>query len=60
VEGVRIVGGHLEVHVVARYGPAMSEVAEEIRLALLPTLGDVPVSVVIHDLDVDLDEVGDG
>ncbi|CAN5669510.1 hypothetical protein BH20ACT1_BH20ACT1_12520 [soil metagenome] len=55
VEGIRIVDDHLEVHVVARYGPTMSEVADEIRLALRPTLGEGPVAIVIDDLDLDPD-----
>ncbi len=52
VPGVRLGDAGLEVHVVARYGPTMPEVAEEIRGALRPLLGDAPVSVVIHDVDV--------
>lgn len=52
VTGVRVGSGGLEVHVVAHYGPTMGDVATEIRAALVPLLGDAPVSVVIHDLEI--------
>lgn len=58
VPGVRMGDAGLEVHVVARYGPTMPEVAAEIRTALLPLLGGAPVSVVIQDVDVEVDDVG--
>ncbi|MDP8955159.1 MAG: hypothetical protein M3N37_09660 [Actinomycetota bacterium] len=59
VPGVRVGEGGLEVHVVARYGPTMAQVAEEIRRGLRPLVGDAAVSVVIHDLDVDADADAD-
>lgn len=61
VAGVRMGDDGLEVHVVARYGPTMAEVAEEIRAALRPVVGDVAISVTIHDIDVGtLDRKGTG
>ncbi len=53
VEGIRVVDGHLEVHVVAQFGPSMPKVAEEVRLALRSVVGDAPVSVVIQDLELE-------
>lgn len=57
VVGVRMGDDGLEVHVVARYGPTMAEVAEEIRGALRPVVEGAPVSVVIHDIDISSDQV---
>ncbi len=55
VTGVRVGDDGLEVHVVARYGPTMSEVADEVRGALRPLIGGASVRVVIHDIDVAVD-----
>jgi hypothetical protein len=52
VPGVRVGDAGLEVHVVARYGLTMAEVADEIRVALRPLVADAAVSVVIHDVDL--------
>lgn len=52
VPGVRVVGGELEVHVVARYGSPLPGVAAEIRRALETTAGGLPVAVFIDELEV--------
>jgi hypothetical protein len=55
VPGVRMVDDVVEVHVVARYGPSLPEVADEVRQALGASMGERPVAVFIDDLDLDLD-----
>lgn len=57
VEGVRLVDDVVEVHVVARYGPSMSEVAGEVRGAVQPVVGAWPVAVVIEDVDLEFTPV---
>ena len=47
---VRIVGGIVEVHVVARWVAFLPDVAEEVRAALRPLVGSHPVSVYIDDV----------
>jgi hypothetical protein len=51
VRGVRLDGGTVEVHVAARYGAVLPDVAREVRAAVR-LLTDAPVSVFIDDLDV--------
>jgi hypothetical protein len=50
VTGVQVGGGDVTVHVVARYGPTVAEVAAEVRAALAPLVGSLAVNVVIEDL----------
>lgn len=57
VEGIRLVDDVVEVHVVARYGPSMSEVAGEVRGAVQPVVGAWPVAVVIEDIDLEFTSV---
>ena len=52
VAGVRSTAGGIEVHVVARYGPSLPDVAEEVRAAVQPVVGDRPVAVCIDDVDL--------
>ncbi|MCW2675904.1 MAG: hypothetical protein JWR70_944 [Modestobacter sp.] len=40
----------IEVHVIARYGPTMSEVAGQVRAALAALAPGSPVDVVVEDL----------
>jgi hypothetical protein len=54
VEGVRIRPGQIEVHVVARYGPTMSEVGAAVHAAVVGAAGPGEVVVGIDDLDVPL------
>ena len=55
VPGVRLGDDVLEVHVVACYGQALPDVADEIRRALVDVVGRRRIAVFIDDLDLDLD-----
>ena len=50
VEGVRVRTGHVEVHVVARYGPTMADVGAAVRTAVVATAGPLAVTVGIDDV----------
>lgn len=52
VAGVRVAPGHVEVHVVGRYGPSVAEIAAEVRRAVAAAVGTVQVDVHVDDLDV--------
>ncbi len=52
VAGVRLPGDRVEVHVAARYGTVLPRLAEEVRAAVTPVAGGLPVEVHIDDLDV--------
>jgi uncharacterized alkaline shock family protein YloU len=41
----------IEVHVIARYGPAISEVAAQVRAAVAEVAPGSPVDVVVEDVD---------
>lgn len=49
--GVQVHPASVVVHVVARYGPALSLVADQVRSAV-GALTDRPIEVVIDDLEV--------
>lgn len=53
VEGIRTGDGRVEVHVEVRYGTPLPVVADEIRTAVAARAPDVPVDVVIADLDAE-------
>lgn len=44
----------LDVHVVARFGPAMAEVESQVRAALLMAAPNSPVDLVIDDIEIPL------
>ena len=50
--GVREVEGTVEVHVVARWGTPLPEVADVVRAAVTPHAGGLPVAVFIEDIEV--------
>ena len=50
--GVREAAGGVEVHVVARWGTPLPEVAEVVRAAVTPYAGGLPVSVFVDDIEV--------
>ncbi len=52
VAGVRVDEERVQVHVVARYGPPLTEVATQIGSALAPLLADRPLRVVVEDIVV--------
>jgi len=52
VLGVREVDGTVEVHVVARWGPPLTEVGDVVRAAVTPFAGGAPVAVFVEDIEV--------
>ena len=52
VPGVRLPGDRVEVHVAALYGTVLPRLAEEVRTAVAPAAGGLPVEVHIDDIDV--------
>ena len=55
IQGVREVDGVIEIHVVARWGTPLPEVAEVVRAAVAPLAGGQPVAVFIDDIEVPAD-----
>jgi len=56
--GIRVVDGVLEVHVMARWGPPIPEVADAVRAAVAPSAGGQPVAVFVDDIEVPDDPFG--
>ena len=52
IPGVREVDGTVEVHVVAKWGTPLPEVAEVVRAAVAPHAGGAPVAVFVDDIEV--------
>lgn len=52
VVGVRVSDLAVEVHVVARYGASLPDVAAEIRAAVAPFAKGSPVAVFVEDIEV--------
>ncbi len=52
IVGVRQVDGTIEVHVVAKWGRPLPEVADVVRAAVAPHAGDVPVAIFVDDIEV--------
>jgi len=50
ISGVAVRAGEVEVCVVARYGPSLPQLAEQIRQAVAPLVPDRVVDVVIGDI----------
>jgi len=50
--GVREADGGVEVHVMARWGTPLPEVAEVVRTAVTPHAGGLSVSVFVDDIEV--------
>ena len=50
--GVREVDGTIEVHVVAKWGRPLPEVAEVVRAAVAPHAGDAPVAIFVDDIEL--------
>jgi hypothetical protein len=51
IVGVRVTEDHLEVRIVALWGPPLSRVGEEVRAAVRPVAGNLPVEVFIDDIE---------
>ena len=58
VPGVRVRDGRLEIHVVACWGAEVPELAGEVRDAVRPLAGELPIDVHVDDLDVPDDTDG--
>jgi hypothetical protein len=52
VVGVRELDGTVEVHVAARWGPPLPEVADVVRSAVAPYAAGQPVAVFVDDIEV--------
>jgi len=50
--GLRVGADDLEVHVVARWGPTLPDVADAVRLAVAPLSDGLPVTVYIDDIQI--------
>lgn len=50
VLGIRVSGQRVEVHVTARYGYRLADIAAAVRAAVIPAANGRPVDVVIEDL----------
>lgn len=48
--GVRVTADQIEVRVVAVWGPPLAQVGEEVRAAVRPAVGALPVEVFIDDI----------
>ncbi len=51
VSGVRLPGDRVEVHLAARYGMVLTDLADEVRSAVEPLTDGLPVEVHIDDID---------
>ena len=49
--GVRVTADQIEVRVVAVWGPPLAQVGEEVRAAVRPAVGALPVEVFIDDIE---------
>ncbi len=52
ITGVREVDGTVEVHVVAKWGSPLPEVAEVVRAAVTPHAAGAPVAVFVDDIEL--------
>lgn len=52
VEGVRLAGGQIEVHVVARWGVRVPDLAAEVRAGVGSIAAGFPIDVHVDDVDV--------
>lgn len=52
IVGVREAEGAVEVHVVARWGTPLPELADQVRAAVSPHAGGLPVAVFVDDIEL--------
>lgn len=52
IPGVRVADGQIEVHVVACWGVRVPDLAAEVRAAVGPIAGGLPVAVHVDDVDI--------
>ncbi|MGI8807483.1 MAG: hypothetical protein ACR2KK_06520 [Acidimicrobiales bacterium] len=50
--GVRVVDGAIELHVVAKWGAPLPEVAEVARAAVAPHAEGLPIAVFVDDIEL--------
>ena len=50
VTGVRVAGGEVAVHVVARWGTPLPDVAAAVRRAVAPVTGHLPTAAYVEDI----------
>lgn len=60
VSGVRVRGDALEVHVVARWGKPLPQIAEQVRASVVALAGGRPVTVAIEDVEVPTEKTEPG
>ena len=60
VAGLRLPGDRVEVHLTARYGTVLPDLAELVRAAVIPLAAGLPVEVHIEDLQLDGDSASTG
>jgi len=53
VPGVDVEGDNVRIHLVARWGYVLTDVAAEVRRAVSPLVNGRPIDVVIEDVDLD-------
>ncbi len=52
VAGVRVTDNEVEIHIVARWGTNLPEVADVVRLAVKPVTAGLRTSVYVEDIEV--------
>jgi len=52
VAGVRVTDDEVEIHIVARWGTNLPEVADAVRLAVKPVTAGLRTSVYVEDIEV--------
>jgi len=60
VAGIRLPGDRVEVHLSARYGTVLPDLAELVRTAVTPFAAGLPVGVHIEDIRLDDEPVPSG
>ena len=60
VPGVRVHDHHIDVHVIAVWGPTLAEVAEQVHRAVLPLAYGREVHVVVESLSDSGEDEGEG
>lgn len=58
VVGVRVADGEVEVHIVARWGRPVTEVADAVHQAVGAVTGGMPSSVFVEDIELPSQEAG--
>lgn len=51
IEGVRVTPDRVEIHIASRWGVPIREVSAEVRTAVSPHTGALPVLIAVDDID---------